>query len=277
MAIGVILAANAAAFAGILWNRSGTTAVLHLTERELSARYAGPESTAVTLRVNWQTADREGLLSREGLARLGFDTGKDPADKGARHWYERQLPREAYAALEYDGRAWRQWVAERREGVRELEAKVAEGAADSEDLEEARSDLRDDIASHSRLFAVAVGRDPARLGRRYREGSRYLIVRAVVDIDHFRVRKEDGEEARSRVEGDIRAILPHRLHVPHGQMEPVRATLEGERESREARRAYWRNDLGDGPRYRVEVRSGRSRIPWVERVTVLESGAGPES
>ena len=260
IAAGVLLAANALAFAGIAWNRSATTAELTLTERELAGAYAGPESTAVGLRLVWETEDSRTLLNRESLARLGFDTGRDPGGEGAARWYERQLPRDAYVVLEYDGEAWQRGLAEKRRALEELERKAA-GEVDPEAVERERKALASFRANHSRLFAVAVGRNPAELRRRFPDRGRYLVLRTVVAIGHGY-----GEGGEERVIGRFRGVRPDVLHVPHGQRSPVRSTLDGERQTGGSRFAERRQRSQTGPRYRVTVRNGRHHVPWVAEV-----------
>lgn len=275
IAIGVILAADALAFAGIAWNQGRSTAALTLTERELRAGFAGPESTAVNLDLRWQPADPEGLLDREALDRLGFDTGKDPAAEDARLWYERRLRRQVYVVLEYAGGAWRRALAEKRQEVAELERKAADGEATEQDVERAREELEDFRGGHSRLFAVAVGTDPDELRRRYQEPGRHLILRAAVEIDH-QPAALTGEDEGPRIRGRIRAIRPETLHVPHAHREPVLATLEGRRPAGLARWMYGRPRPEGGPRYRVAVHNGRRYVPWVTRVTAGGEPAPPE-
>ncbi|NIR61321.1 MAG: DUF4824 family protein [Gammaproteobacteria bacterium] len=268
LAVGLVLAADALALAGVWWNRSETTATVKLTERELPAHYAGPESTALALRIDWNRYDYEdGGLTPEKLEALGFDVSVPAGSPDASLRYRKQLPREAYVVLEYDGRAWRDWIAARREKVAELEHRVSEGEATTAQLEQARRELERALAWHSRLLVVAAGLDPDALREEYRDTGRYLIARGVIAIGHV----PGGRDHPARITGHVRSIEPATVHVPPSQRAAlVEALGEGaEPGQRHGPYGLYGHPEG-GPRYEVTLRYGRRYEPWVEAIAPME-------
>jgi hypothetical protein len=112
----VVAAANGFALQHAERNRMGQPdAAVILTERELRMVRTDDDS-GVSLMLNFQDPNggwygerlqREGWLNREKLSTLGFDCSVDPSDKRASNFYERQVPRSGFVALEYNGPAYR--------------------------------------------------------------------------------------------------------------------------------------------------------------------------
>jgi hypothetical protein len=129
IAASIVLVANASALFHAARNRAGNPeAEITLTNREL--RYfdqsATDEDSGVTLHLQWtdpnilwtpEMEHRPNWFDRQKLQALGFDCGVDPGSSEAARFYQRQRPRAAFAALEYDGAAWREFLQEHEEAL----------------------------------------------------------------------------------------------------------------------------------------------------------------
>jgi hypothetical protein len=206
---GLVLLAltNAVALGGALWNRSGEPeARMRLSERELhraGSWYGSHENSGLSLGVGWRTFVEErgdaetpiygfryGFSGRSPrwldaakMQALGFDTSLPaPYSDRARTRYEKQLPREVFLALEFDGPAYRYALAVTNDRVaRELARPIAEGdKAGEERRKNARESLDWETLRSSRLFVVDAALDAAALREKYPDRARYAIVRGEV-------------------------------------------------------------------------------------------------
>jgi len=234
----IVLAATAVALGQAAWNRSLVRREIVLSEREAPVAYAGREETALWLR--WQYAmpldsGWGGWLGAARLAELGADTSRE----AVRH--ERMDARPAFAVLELDGPAWRAYVEQQ---VLQREHELA-----SDGLLLGRDSLlalfRGGLEQGSRLIMIDAGVDPDALARRYPDGSRHLILPAVVRTYreyHFRSPSEPVDTALG-----------------------ARVDLENQRVLVSGRLASaFRPPPASG--YRVTVATGRSYAPWIVRV-----------
>lgn len=104
VAAAVVIAANVVALVSAARNRAaGPDAVIELTERELRLEYKSEENSANSVRLSYgpNYPHPSDWLDKNQLAELGF----------SRTAPDRQLPRHAYVAFEYDGPAWQKWIA----------------------------------------------------------------------------------------------------------------------------------------------------------------------
>ena len=201
LAILLVLATDAIVLLGVCRNRSGTpSSVIELTERELPLNSPGEENTGVSLRLNWIGQWYFGpggndWFDRAKLAEVGFDTSVPPSNAAAEFHYRRVLPRDAFVALEYHGEAWQSWFDRQRE---------------------IRNGNDSDQQASSRLVAVDVAADAARLRERHPDRKKYLIVRGVVRLQ--RTQKWDRQARKFTgpfdLQGSITEILPSDIHVP---------------------------------------------------------------
>jgi hypothetical protein len=232
----LVCAANLAALGRGAYNRSAVEAEHTLSSRELQFADPGEESTVTTVRLTWV---HEGPLvfRRDAAERAGFDCSVPPDDSGADRFYARQLQREAYVALEYEGPAWQRYRQSQEERLKEL-----------------GSTARPQVAG-TRLVAVDVDRDARALRRRHPDRSRYVISRARMRVY---VTATPEVPPRRVIVASISQLIPSVLNVPR----PLSGTL------RELmRRADARANRGpDDPRYRVTLRYGRSYEPWIVAV-----------
>jgi hypothetical protein len=171
-----------------------------------------------------------------GMRELGFDTSVAPSDNSAIEFYQRQLGRRAFVALEYDGPAWRAH-AERIE--RENARRAGLQFAPTNSLE-----------AMSHLVAVDAGKDPTRLRFRHPDRSSVIIVPAVVGIAVEPALPPGGNLPRpAQLAGSIQEI-PSSIHVP-------RPFSDGFRRLPKDRSKV---------RYRVHLRYGASYEPWIAGV-----------
>jgi hypothetical protein len=269
-----VVAVNAFVLARVAMNRRGEPeASLTLTEREMPVAFVSPTSESSGVALGQRGAlgplvgkpvhprlDLDPLQWLGGEARaLGFDvvlpsTGRRPRS------VRRQLPRDAYAVLEYGGRTWetyRKRIAERFGLVgSDLASAPPAPPADRSDRAVAERELR----FGSRLFIVDVGTDPAALRTRYPDRNAYLIapakVRAYLDRD------PPWTECASscRVRGSV-SLLIDEVTVPR----VLQASLPA---GQRPRLAFERS--GEHvPRYEIALRSGTRHEPWIEAITSL--------
>ena len=265
VAISLVVLGNLVLLAGVAWNRAGEPdAVIELTERELPMAWSwrDDEDSGLSLRLNWTggSANYYGYgtsspswLDTDKLEELGFDFSVPVNAETAEFHYNKQLPREAYTVLEFDGPAWQNWLAEQERDLEEAAEKVADGEQTEDWLEDRRESFERRKLGESRLFAVDAGTDPDALRERYPDRSRYLIVPAV-----FRI----WASARD-VTASVSKVLVDRVHVRRGQ----RDVFDG---LPERRRWRWDEGVDPSPRYKVTLMFGKRLEPWIETVERIE-------
>jgi len=256
LAAGLVVLGNLVVLAGVAWNRVGEPqGVLKLTERELPMAPRSDEDSSITLWVGWRggtigpawhpRAEPE-WLDESKLTELGFDCSVPFRAEAAEFHYDKQLPREGFVVLEFDGEAWSRWLAEQE---REIETEAAEMQPGPE-AGDAVQDLRDDLerarVGASRLFAIDSGPDAGALRARYPDLTRHVVVAAVFGLS----------TDRTGLVGVIRHLRIDRIHVSRTH----RGMLE-ELESAD-------HEIGrDGPRYSVTLHFGRRLEPWIEEIS----------
>jgi hypothetical protein len=189
----VVVVANGFALLHAARNRMGQPdATITLTERELSMLRTD-DNSGVALNLNFQDGNvtfyaephrPEAWLNREKLLNLGFDCAMDPTDSRAREFYERQVPRSAFVAVEYDGPAWHHW---------------------QETIPGTTDDRR------SRLVAIDAAPDAAQLRARYPDRHSILILPAVIRISRLNAERRNGSNLRI---GGFIDNVPRSIHVP---------------------------------------------------------------
>src|SRR5207245_4408339 len=128
-----------------------------LTGREVPIASGEKENSAMSLNLDWFATDtrwdREpGWFDREKLEEVGFDCSLPLIDPSAELRYGKALPLQGYVVLEFEGDAWRRWLAGQEGAIRELESQVARGEETPKALEESRKQLASDRIRHSRRF-----------------------------------------------------------------------------------------------------------------------------
>lgn len=167
--------------------------------------------------------------------------------------------------LEYGGNAWELWKKRLEEQLLFLEWEEKEGKSAAKDLESARSDIKRDLATGSRLFVIDAGNDPAALRQQYPDRARFLILPALVQVYHFG--SPNSAQAReSSLRGSVELLISE-IHVPHRFHK-----LFDARRHKNAFGAALSLGTENGPRYQVSLRAGKRYEPWVADIV----GAPPK-
>lgn len=272
IAIVLLLAVNAIVLAGALYNRTGEPdAVTTLTERELPIAYSYQmENSGVSLRIDTNHHYYGGLsapleydsfswLNRKKLEALGFDFSAAPRDSEDYDYYYKQLPRKAYAVLEFDGPAWEGWKKRMSDQLAKVDEIEKEGKKTAKELDTARKNIEQALRTNSHLFIIDVGSDPAALRKQYPDRQHYLILPSTVRISYYGSYPAPGLKT-DNIRGYVDILtsevnLPHRMHVNVG----------------EQKKPGFPSRMGagipeSGPRYQVVLQTGKRYEPWVEEV-----------
>lgn len=248
----ILAIANLFALVHAARNRAGTPeAEMTLTNREL--RYydfsAANDDSGVTLHLQVTDPNNFPLpgrpeshwLNRQKLEALGFDCRMNPDSPDAGEFYQRQRPRRAFVALEYDGAAWRNWLDSYEQSLAEQRAKT-------------RVDVLSAASYQSHLVAVDADVSAGRLRARYPDRGRVLIVPAVIGVN-LQALVYSGADPRHAMQvlGHIQQY-PSDIQVPH----PLNDWFRG---LRPRPSGTW----SERP-YRVHVRYGPALEPWVTGV-----------
>jgi len=270
-AIALVAATNAVVLAGVAYNRSGEPeALVTLTERELPLAYTIEENSGVGVRVDWRQYRKWNPYSEDAgpawfdqkkLETVGYESSRPVDDPSARLDYEKALPRKAFVVLEYEGEAWRTWIAEADRDRARIATQIGRQEATLKDLEEAEQDLDHLRRMNSRLIAVDVGLDPAALRAQYPDRAKYIIAPAEVRLILVREQTDKrGVKRPAYLGGVISSILVDRIAVPT----ELRSALDPFRQD---------STLSPGPhepRYRVTVKYGRRHEPWIEAIQPIQ-------
>jgi hypothetical protein len=194
---------------------------------------------------------------------VGFDTSVDPASAGAEVHYRRQLHRDVYVALEYDGPAWIRF----RDSVI-LHDSAPPALLDPAQVAQQRAARAETVEGHTRLFAVGIDADARRLRAAFPERAQYLIARARAFVSIHTER-----DGRRLLAGSIRQLMPSVVYVPR----PFSATL---RDLTQANtdgpsrtpppRVPTRITAGwPALRFSAELKYGRFHTPWISDLRPL--------
>jgi len=272
-AIVLLVATNAVVLVGVARNRRGEPeARVRLTERELRIGADWEkENTGLWLELQtggmgWQ-ADRPGWFDRKKLQELGFDVGIDPSDDKAELFYAKALPKRRIAVLEYDGDAWKKWIAGREE---ELLHPKPDDPVTAEMMEARRKELESDRVGHSRLFVIDAGNDLSALRRRYPDRAHYILSDALVRLNLQRPWDEQTNTHKDAyLEGYVSEILVSSIHVPLEKRPVLDAIRREQQQPADLKLGTSYNMYGVPmvpPRYEVTLAYGRRFEPWIEEI-----------
>jgi hypothetical protein len=275
---------NAALLGGARWNRSRVTREITLSQRELPMDLldngSREENGDLNLRLAWRPGQSSPALpsGRATVAQLqsmGIDTAVQADDPRAPAFYGSMPARPMFIALEYDGGAWRGWLAGEAEKLARMESDVSTGRMTAESLQRRREAYEHDRTGGSRLIAVDLDADPAALRARH-PGAEFIIWPASVqpaihDLPHRRGPHHDhdgaaGDETpadgKPFLAGDIE-LRGEEIHVPRQFRTAIlRAPEPGATETASAH----------PPGYRVTLRIGRRGEPWIAAVEPVAAG-----
>jgi hypothetical protein len=222
----IVMVAVATLVAAGTWNQSGEPKlIITLTERELPMRSVSPATPgddpglqlAIAYEVRPDPIDARNWLPESRLREIGFGLNVPAGAPEAADVYDKLPPRLAWAALEYDGPAWR-----------DIERRLALRLAQDE---------RHGLQVRSRLVPVDAAPDFDTLRARYPSG--HLLVHALIGVIY--VPPSNGGPL---LYGVLRDIAPQTIAVPQrlrGVFDNVRA----------------REGTEFGPRYEAEIAVGR--------------------
>lgn len=263
--LGLLIVTNVVVLGGALYNRSGEPqAVLRLSERELELPYRygfERENSGLSLELRWRVprSPGEGLygiygegtpwLDKAKLTELGFDMSRSPYTAAGARYYAKQLPREVFLVLEFDGAAYRTALQRAEEQMKRAGERAAANPAVKElsgNLERATANLDSERNRNSRLFVVDAGRDSAALRAKYADRAHYAIVPGIVRVTTQR-RGTDAAPV-----GYVDSLSVNSIEVPAAHRWPFAAAYK---------------DAGEGaPRagkYAVAVAFGKRLEPWI--------------
>lgn len=242
LGLGLILASNAVALAGVWYNRSGEPlAQLQLSERELNvatdALLNGQENSVLRLRLSWRHAG-------EGSSLPWLDTAKLRELGFAPEQLDQRGERPVWVVLELDGPAYRQRVASAQAalaGAAEALLQRPDDEALQRQHDESKRNLDYESRVASRLLLVDAGLDPEALRQAWPDRQRQVILAS--RFSPYLQGHQAGYGASVRLEAD-------RISIPG----PYRETL-----------AQWRQYRYEEkrPRAQVEVAFGQRHEPWL--------------
>lgn len=269
ISIGLLLFVNAVVLGGVVYNRSGESdAAMTMTERELplTSGYGFQENSGVSLRINSSHAFYWGRkasnyddfvwLDMKKLESLGFRFGKHVNNEEKNDYYDRQMPRQTFAVLEFDGAAWDAWKKKLEEELVSLDQEEKEEKKTDQELKTARDSTMRELRTGSRLFIIDAGNDPAFLRMQYTDRSHYIIIPATVRVSYYGSYASPGA-SKSSIRGYITLLIdeinvPNNLHKQFDKRQPQNTV------STEPPFVY-----ESGLHYDVSLRTGKRYEPWI--------------
>lgn len=252
--------------------------MLTLTERELALpfRYGlKKENSGLALRIRWRVlgqGERYPMnfggtyrspfaaptwLNKEKLTALGFDTELAADSPDAGQYYRRQLPREVFLVLEYDGESYKKAVSRAEAHLKEQEERLLakpDGKGLIKQVERAEESLAAERISASRLFVIDAGIDADRLRQQYANRTTHAIVKGSVRI------QVQGRKKEATIVGRVSQVSIDSVNLPKHLRGPVDIIVEKDEK---------RHDNTRAPRYSVTVNYGQRLEPWL---TELKGG-----
>jgi hypothetical protein len=233
----LILATNAVALVGVVYNRSGEPeSKLRLTQRELRLpHYWGfeEENSGLTLSLEWRMLGDYGYgathggiggspfwLDKAKLATLGFDVSSPEDTSDGEIHYDKILPKEVLLVLELDGPAYQTVLEYARRQRQKEEALLATNPGNKEfekRAKYAREQVEREERSNSRLFIVDAGLEAPSLRAQYPDRARYAIVRGNVQPLMTMDKK-----TRPRLVGHVNGLAVRSINLPLGLQGPFR-------------------------------------------------------
>ena len=261
----LVITVNALVFARVAYNRSEDTALLTLTERELSMpMYISDDNSGLLLHINYRVVTTEinyynaygnnspAWLTRDKMRALGFP---ERASDNIQDYFSDRESREVYLALEYDGEAYQRML----ENVRQWHGQRIENKPSEQDLIhiDNRLDLEENRAS--RLFVIDADSDLESLRNKYKNNENVVIVNGVIR-ERGNTNVETWFTANDSVEqgdGYIESLSISSINVPS----PDNAQLKNMTANKERHNGTLR--------YTVKLAFGRLREPYIVDINIL--------
>jgi len=291
-AIVLIVLTNIVVLAGVAYNRSSEpNATVTLTERELhwrdSWRNVDKEDSGLHLKLKWNVSGyrrydwghwKNTWFDKEKLTALGFDTSFPLDDKKASSYYSRQLPRQGYVVLEYDGDAYLDWLKGNKKRIIEAKKELAEEnkVVKQKSLENDIRNMERLAIKQSHLFAIDAGPDPGVLREKYLNTTKFVITPAVFRISmHYpktreynpKIMSEAPPPQKRHLVGRISEILIPEIHVTSN----YRSFFISDIKTHTKTYLPKGKPLSDlEPRYQVTLNYGKRYEPWIADVKKLK-------
>lgn len=278
--VALIVGVNIIVLAGVKYNRSAEpVGRVTLTERELAMPsywyQTRQEDTGIALRIvmyagNWNWFDyasggyddnQPHWIDQAKLAELGFDVSKPLDSKEGRRYYRKQLPREVYLALEYDGPLHAASVDQARQRLALEKKKLTATPTDKQQhnrVETAAKSLQWQMDSASRLYAFDAGADLATLMQRHHTKTNVVYARGRITMQ---LHENKNDARKIWLSGYLRGLSIQEVHIP----KPYREVLNPFRECKPNS-----DCLHAKPRYSVTLAYGQRLEPWVIDVQPLK-------
>jgi hypothetical protein len=254
VALVLVLVCNLAVLVQVAGDRRDPpTAEIWLTERELPLAPREKESSLLLLDLAWSgKGSPDEAEADEALLRgLGFDCGMPAEREEAGLFYDAQLPRAAWIALEYEGEAWRAWQRRERDAFAARASTTAAGG-------ETREAMESRLENASRLFVVDGSADRAELRRRHPDREHVLLLPA-----HVGPSLRWHEDRPRRLVAVILWDARGQVTVPRWLREPLAGLAERPRDRAGNPTEYL------PPRYRARLVLGRRALPRLVAVEPL--------
>jgi hypothetical protein len=222
------------------------------------------ENSGLGLQLQWrQEAAKDWQLGPEWfdnnkLEAVGYDLSVPLSEPTGEQYYARALPRQAYVVLEYEGQAWQRWLADTNRKLGALREQLNRQETTREIVKEAEGHHERLRRYDSRLIAVDVGTEPARLRQQYSDRTRFVVTPAEVRLIFVKGWTDKaGTRHPSHLSGRISQILVDVIEVPRDK----RAVLDklGQIQSPHE------------PRYSVILKYGKRYEPWIVEVQPLST------
>ncbi|HSD96756.1 MAG TPA: DUF4824 family protein [Sulfuricaulis sp.] len=272
----LILATNAVALLGIVYNRGDAESALTLTQRELYLPYNWgfeKENSGIVLTLQWRALAEEpevndGLptnytgfgskpdwLNKDMLAALGFDVSTPEDTPQGRMYYDKMLSKDVLLVLEFDGPAYRAAL-ERAQRRMQNEAALLTANSGKKEFEErvknAKRSLYQEERINSRLFVVDAGLDAASLRARHPDRNRYAIVHGQIQPRLVEIKR------KPKLIGFISDLSITQINVPSHYRRIFEPLQESARTNQ--------HDAAVTP-YKVSVAFGKRLEPWITEAT----------
>ncbi len=259
LAFSFIFVVNSVVLWGVFANRSKSPDFEGvLTERELvSLRRIHSENSGLSFRLRWRSEVYQFTenysptwFNVQKLQELGFKIDPLIDRKEYGKYIKKQLSKEVYVVLEYNGALYRQSLANKEKKLAESEEQLQKTPGDKSLLqkhERIKDGFEQEKYTKSRLFAIDAGLDRAQLRNKYPDRSTYIIAKGIVKPWAYSANRG------SRVTGIISRLSIEEIHVPLEFKRELESFLKNSMTSRNNTR----------PRYKVKLAYGSRLEPYI--------------